>query len=1018
MRYNDLILSHLDYFRKFKTDSMKKTFNLFLFLLCSIITVYAQQNFPINGLRNEKKIIYAFTNAKIYVDYKTIIEKATLLISEDKIIDVGTSVIIPKEALIIDLQGKSIYPSFIDIYSDYGISQAEKPKYKEGPQYESSIKGAYGWNEALKADYHAAYNFSIDAKNAEALRKIGFGMVLGLRKDGICRGTATMITLRENNHNKAMILEKAAACYSFKKGSSQQQYPSSLMGSIALLRQTYYDAKWYTNVKIKEKNLTLENWNDIQKLPQLFESDDKLNTLRIAKIGEEFGINYLIKAGGNEYQRMDDIKGLKSKFILPLNFPEALDLSDPYDAMNVSLTTLKEWELAPKNPMYFEKAGIDFALTADGLKDKSTFLKQIQKAIKNGLSEQQALKALTHTPAEYMQLSDIAGALKKGMMANFIISAGNVFEKDNIIFENWVQGNRYALKSINEADIRGNYGFKVGDDSYLLKITGSTDLPKFDILKDTTKLKSKGSFAKNELSLSFETGKKDDISKYALHGIYNEKKFSGNIQLPDGTWQVVNISYIEPAVIVTKKDSANPTLAEAGEIIYPFSAYGSAQLPVQEEIIFRNATIWTNEKEGILTEADIWIKAGKIVKVGKSLQSPTAKIIDAKGKHVTAGIIDEHSHIAVTGNVNEGSHSNSAEVRLGDVIDCDDINIYRQLAGGVTTSHILHGSANAIGGQTQLLKLRWGKNPTQLKFEGADGFIKFALGENVKQTNWGDKYTIRYPQTRMGVEQTYIDAFTLAKAYEALLKDPLKQPVRKDLQLDALVEIMNKKRFITCHSYQQSEINMLMHVADSFNFTVNTFTHILEGYKVADKMKKHGAGASTFSDWWAYKYEVIEAIPHNGALLNKMEIITAFNSDDAEMARRLNQEAAKAIKYGGISEEEALKFVTLNPAKLLHIDNRVGSLKEGKDADIVLWSDHPLSVYAKPLQTYVDGICYFDSMRDIQLQQEIAKERTRLILKMLQEKEKGEATKKPVIKKKQLQHCNEYELLPHEIESN
>jgi imidazolonepropionase-like amidohydrolase len=233
-----------------------------------------------------------------------------------------------------------------------------------------------------------------------------------------------------------------------------------------------------------------------------------------------------------------------------------------------------------------------------------------------------------------------------------------------------------------------------------------------------------------------------------------------------------------------------------------------------------------------------------------------------------------------------------------------------------------------------------------------------------------------------------------------------------------MLEIMNKKRFITCHSYQQSEINMLMHVADSFKFKVNTFTHILEGYKVADKMKKHGVGASTFSDWWAYKYEVIEAIPYNGALLNQMEVVTAFNSDDAEMARRLNQEAAKAIKYGGISEEEALKFVTLNPAKLLHIDNSVGSLKEGKDADIVVWNDNPLAVYAKPLQTLVDGICYFDIDKDLLLKQGIDEERNRLIQKMQKEKDSGVKLKRPSIKKKQLQHCNEYELLPHEIESN
>lgn len=994
---------------------MKNFLSLFLFLFCAIKTIQAQQNFPVNGIRNEKKISYAFINTRIYIDYKTVIEKATLLINDDKIIDVGASVTIPNDAVIIDLHGKTIYPSFVDIYSEYGIAQSEKSKYKEGPQYETAVKGAFGWNESLKAEYNAYMNFCIDEKSAENLRKAGFGTVLSLRKDGICRGTATMITLRGDNNNKALIRDKAAACYSFKKGSSQQQYPSSLMGSIALLRQTHYDGKWYAAAKIKEKNITLDAWNDLQKLPQLFESDDKLNTLRIAKIGDEFGINYLIKAGGNEYQRMDEIKSLKSKFILPLNFPEALDLSDPYDAINVSLASLKEWEMAPLNPYYFEKAGIDFAFTADGLKDKSNILKQIQKAIKFGLTEQQALKALTQTPAEYLQISDLVGSLKKGMMANFIISAGNIFEKDNVIFENWVQGTRYIIKPINEFDIRGKYAFKAGSNSFSMRIAGSSDIPKFEVLKDTLKLKSTATFSKNTLSLSFETGKKEDVEIYKINALYGNKKLSGNMQMPDGTWQSFEASFLEAITENTKKDSAK-TEIETGPILYPFCAYGLTQQPQQEEIIFKNATIWTNEKEGIMTESDVWIKGGKIMKVGKGLTSPTAKVIDAKGKHITAGIIDEHSHIAATGDVNEGSHSSSAEVRLGDVIDSDDINIYRQLAGGVTTSHILHGSANAIGGQTQLIKLRWGKNPNQMKFEGADGFIKFALGENVKQTNWGDRYTIRYPQTRMGVEQIYIDAFSRALAYEKELNNPLKQPVRKDLQLDAMLEIINKKRFITCHSYQQSEINMLMHVADSFKFKVNTFTHILEGYKVADKMKKHGAGASTFSDWWAYKYEVIEAIPYNAAILNKMDVVTSLNSDDAEMARRLNQEAAKAIKYGGVSEEEAFKMVTLNPAKLLHIDNKVGSIKEGKDADIVLWNDNPLSVYAKPLQTYVDGICYFDIDIDLKLKQEIEKERNRLIIKMQKEKESGEPLKKPVIKKKQLQHCNAYELLLHENE--
>jgi imidazolonepropionase-like amidohydrolase len=370
---------------------------------------------------------------------------------------------------------------------------------------------------------------------------------------------------------------------------------------------------------------------------------------------------------------------------------------------------------------------------------------------------------------------------------------------------------------------------------------------------------------------------------------------------------------------------------------------------------------------------------------------------------VTSGIIDEHNHIAISEGVNEGAEAASAEVRIGDVVTSEDINIYRQLSGGVTAAQLLHGSADPIGGQSALIKFRWGYTPEKMKIEGADGFIKFALGENVKQSNWGDKFTVRYPQTRMGVEQTYVNYFTKAREYENALK--AKKNVRRDLMLDALVEILNKKRFITCHSYVQSEINMLMHVADSFGFKVNTFTHILEGYKVADKMKAHGVNASTFSDWWAYKYEVIDAIPYNANILNKMGINTAINSDDAEMARRLNQEAAKTVKYGGTSEEDAWKMVTLNPAKMLHLDSHMGSIKVGKDADIVIWSDNPLSIYARVENTFVDGICFYDAQKDAQKREYIRTERARLTQKILDDKKGGAPTQDAVKKNNKAYSC-------------
>jgi len=392
---------------------------------------------------------------------------------------------------------------------------------------------------------------------------------------------------------------------------------------------------------------------------------------------------------------------------------------------------------------------------------------------------------------------------------------------------------------------------------------------------------------------------------------------------------------------------------------------------------------------------DVAIERGKIIAVGKKLKksifkkSKDIQIIDASGKHITSGIIDEHSHIAISRGVNEGTQAVTSEVRIGDVINSNDINIYRQLAGGVTVAQLLHGSANPIGGQSAVIKLRWGQSAENLKFSKAKPFIKFALGENVKQSNWGSRYRTRFPQTRMGVEQIMYDAFTRAKQYEYNYKNYKKNKTpkpRKDLELDALVEILNKKRFITCHSYLQSEINMLIHLAEEFGFVINTFTHVLEGYKIADKLKNHGSNASTFSDWWAYKYEVNDAIPHNASILNKMGVNTAINSDDAEMGRRLNQEAAKMIKYGNTSQEDAWKMVTLNPAKMLKIDDYVGSLRKNKDADLVIWSKNPLSVYSVVESTYIDGRCYFSIQQDKEHRNYIAKEKNRLLNKLMNQK--------------------------------
>jgi imidazolonepropionase-like amidohydrolase len=404
-------------------------------------------------------------------------------------------------------------------------------------------------------------------------------------------------------------------------------------------------------------------------------------------------------------------------------------------------------------------------------------------------------------------------------------------------------------------------------------------------------------------------------------------------------------------------------------------------------LLIKNATLWTSAAAGVVEQGDLLIRDGKIAAVGKAVTAPAnAVVIDAAGKHVTPGIIDAHSHTAVNGGVNEPSSSITAEVRIGDVIDATDVSIYRQLAGGVTAANVLHGSANTIGGQNQVIKMRWGRDADALKFENAMPGIKFALGENVKQSNW-ENANSRYPQTRMGVEQIIRDGFQAAREYQrkraAWAANKTGAEPRRDLQLDTLVEILDKKRVIHVHSYRADEILMFTKLAKEFGFTVATFQHVLEGYKVADAIRSIGAGGSSFSDWWAYKMEVYDAIPFNGALMHRAGVVTSFNSDSDELARRLNTEAAKAVKYGGLSEAEALNFVTINPARQLRIDNRVGSLEVGKDADFVIWSAHPLSTAARAEQTWIDGARYFDRTTDATLREEARRERERLVAKAL-----------------------------------
>jgi imidazolonepropionase-like amidohydrolase len=997
---------------------MKRIISL-LFLLIFIPKIKAQEYFPNNESIHSKNNNYtAFINAKIYVTPTQIIENAVLLIQNGRVIAVGKTVTIPKNTIKIDIDGKSIYPSFIDMYSDFGIEKAKKIESARQAQVYDTKNQGYYWNDHIKPEADAYQIFKYDNSKAEELLKAGFGVVNTHIPDGIAQGTGALIALNNEDQGIRLLANQISNHFSFSRSvASNQAYPSSLMGMMALLRQMYFDLDWYKKGNSKTQDLSLDALKKNETLVQVFAAEDKLNSLRAAKIAKEFGLNYILKGAGNEYQRIEEIKKTEAKFIIPLNFQEAYDVSNPYQASQLDFSDLLQWNQAPTNLKVLSDNGITFALTTDKLKKTEDFRTNLLKAIQYGFDKTKALESLTTIPASLLGKSNEIGSLKEGSFANFLITSGEIFNKETIVYENWVQGSKYVINDRLAKDMRGEYELTFDSKTYKWSIKGEIAAPKSEIKNsEAKKLDSKISTANNWLSLIIQTKDttKTNFNRLTAY-IDNSQNISGKAISFDGTESTW--SAVKTAPFVKEVDSSK--IAKNIKIIpttYPNIPFGNLEKPKQETLLFKNATVWTNEKEGVLQQTDVLIKNGKIAAIGNSLFDATATIIDAKGKHLTSGIIDEHSHIAISNGVNESGHNSSAEVTVEDVVNSEDINIYRELAGGVTTSQLLHGSANPIGGRSAIVKWKWGAGPEEMLYKVQPKFIKFALGENVKQANWGNENPTRFPQTRMGVEQVFMDYFQRAKEYDAewkaynttSKKNKTKAP-RVDLELQTLAEILNKERFISCHSYVQSEILMLMKVAEKFDFRVNTFTHILEGYKVADKMKEHGVGASTFSDWWAYKFEVNDAIPYNGAIMHNAGVVVAYNSDNAEMSRRLNQEAAKAVKYGDLSEEDAWKFVTLNPAKLLHIDDKVGSIKIGKDADIVLWNDNPLSIYAKVEKTIIEGVVYYDLKKDLDKRIRIANERNQLIGQMLEEKNKGVKTQEVKKKEKIEYHCDTLE---------
>lgn len=1025
---------------------------LFLLILGIYKQTTAQPHFPYNGVRDVRPATWYLNGATIIKAAGDTIKEGVVVIRNGRIEAVGKQITRPSDARVVELKGKYLYPAFLEPVANYGMEALQNQRnsgssrWEENPLLVPQREGAWNANDAIRADQSAAELFVVKKEEAEKWRKAGYGAVLTHPHDGIMRGTGAWVSTGEGPEATALLLPNASTHYSFEKGSSQQDYPSSLMGSIALLRQTFYDVQWYAQQPAvgKAHDQVLDAVQRTASLPKMFETTRKFDVLRVASIAKEFGFPFIATGTGEEYQYIQDIKATGAALLLPLNYPKPIDVQDPFDAREASLTAMMHWEMAPTNPAVVHRAGIPYAFTGKGLQSPDEILPRLQTAVERGLPEAAALEALTVAPARLFGADQWMGKIEKGYLANIIVCSHPLFHPENQIMETWTSGKPYNnIKEEKEVDLRGIYRLKKvewvpndGIGNGLAKPEPST-LQAIETLKGT-QLVLGGSRSSYDVGIrSSDTAKSVSMKAQYRQGFLSltvqDSTVAGGqllrlsawrdglaglnarMELTDGSIWRLEFDSIGPHKADTTREVPKASPALPAEIMrYPFADLGHEIQPRQTNILIKGATVWTSSAAGVMKEADVAVRDGRILAIQKSGTSDPKSLFgkgvefvvrDGKGLHLTPGIIDEHSHIAISRGVNEGTRSITAEVRIGDVLNPDDVNIYRQLAGGVTTAQLLHGSANSIGGQSAIVQMRWGvTHPDALKFRDAPGFIKFALGENVKQSNWGDRQVVRFPQTRMGVEQVMMDGFLRAREYAERRKSQ-PQTTRRDLTLDALVEILKAERFITCHSYVQSEINMLMKVADSLGFRVNTFTHILEGYKVADKMKDHGVSASSFADWWAYKYEVIDAIPYNAAILQRVGVNVAINSDDAEMARRLNQEAAKTVKYGGLTEEQALNTVTINPARALHIDHKVGSIEVGKQADLVLWSAHPLSIYARPLLTMIEGIPYFDLIRDEAAQVNRERERQRLVAELLKEKSKGEGGHKPSRKIDPQWHC-------------
>lgn len=991
---------------KFPAVSLRIAFVCLTFIILNSFWVeLTAQTAPVLGLHQNIPGTHAFVNAKIVVRPGKVLENAKLIIRDGYIENVGTTIELPADAVIHDMKGKTIYPGFIDLYSHFGIAKSNKSALSKKKNFDP--KGAGFWNYLVSPENKAADQLVIDKVSSAKHRGLGFTTVVTFPEGATFEGQGAHVLLNDevpqNTILQSDIIQAAQLSEGLHAGYGYyQEYPASLMGNIAMIRQALMDAKWYIQAweqytqnpngqQKPEINRALEALKPIilKQCPLIVKAEDEYDLLRIEKLAEEFGIETWMVGSGFDYRKVKEIKRNDQKMILTLQLPEKPKVKSLDAESKISLRNLRHYQLATKNPLQVDKAGIEFCFSAAFLKKENDFLPNLRKIVKAGLAENKALEALTINPAKWLKLDHLLGTLQKGKLANFIITNASLFDDNAKIMQSWVAGKKFVVNK--EDAISGTWEGQVSENGKNLRL-------KMELSQKAGKVKGEVKIAKNTYKIS--TAKLTGRSMSMLLSGKEKLRLSVNLNndelIGNGVWDSGKAFNLQ-AKLSSKNETASAKTQKFNPMslnpLFPEGVFGIEKVQTAaKEIMIRNATIWTSAEQGVLENHDLLIKDGKIKKIGKDLTaSAQALIVDAQGKHVSAGIIDPHAHISAKGNINEYSHAITPEVRMEDILVDDDINVYLQLAGGVTTVCTLHGSANPIGGLSSVIKLKWGKKVKEMVMPQAPEIMKFALGENVKSPNPVRGQKSRYPQSRMGTIEIMKDAFLAALDYkkdwaayhQKSKSNPNLIAPRKIIKYEHLLGVLNGETMVHCHAYRHDEILAFMKLAEEFGFKADAFIHTVEGYKVASELKAHGAMAIVFGDWWAYKMEAYDGTPYNAAILHNEGVVTAYHSDSRDVARRLNTEAAKAIHYGGVSKTDAIKMVTLNAAKMLKLEKSIGSLEVGKDADFVIWSASPLSTAAVCEQTWIEGVKYFDLEDDKKLRARDAKQRNEIIQQIL-----------------------------------